>query len=219
MNSPADSKNTPPQDGPDQIARPATTKRSLRDAARRQRAAKSDKDSASDEILDRLLQLPDYRHAEWVLWYLHIGDEVRTQSTVAALLARGTAVVIPYCVEDHLELFHCRSMSDLASGRFKILEPRPELRSDPARRIEPRRLDAIIVPGLAFDRHGGRLGYGRGFYDRCLAESRPDAVKIAIAYDCQLFDSIPTDPHDIPMDWIVTESESIRCTAGGGGIS
>jgi len=75
-------------------------------------------------------------------------------------------------------------------------------------------VDAFILPGLAFDRQGGRLGYGAGYYDRILAKASRTALKIAVCYDWQMLDTpLPQEPHDIPMDWIITEKRALRCEA------
>ena len=70
----------------------------------------------------------------------------------------------------------------------------------------PAALDLIVVPGVAFDRRGGRLGQGKGFYDRLLTQVRPDTLLVAPAFECQIFDSVPTLPHDRPVDRVVTET-------------
>ena len=69
-------------------------------------------------------------------------------------------------------------------------------------------IDMIIVPGVAFDSHGNRMGRGRGFYDRLL-KSTPNAAKIGVGYDFQLLDTIPVEPHDVPMDCVITDHKSL----------
>ena len=87
-----------------------------------------------------------------------------------------------------------------------VLEPKQELRGRADRRIDPTELDLIVAPGLAFDRRGGRLGYGKGYYDRFLHQIRGDATKLAVCFECQLFPEIPVLPHDVRMDLVVTEN-------------
>jgi 5-formyltetrahydrofolate cyclo-ligase len=113
---------------------------------------------------------------------------------------------VPYCVNGELELFHLQNMDELALGMYKILEPRAELRTLPGSRVEAASLDLVVVPGVAFDREGGRTGHGFGYYDKLLGRARPDAPLIALAFECQLFPRIPMQPHDIFMDKVVTES-------------
>src|SRR5204863_8679815 len=114
-------------------------------------------------------------------------------------------IVVPYCVDGELELFHLESMDELAAGMYKILEPREELRAVPEKRVEIEELDLVKVPGVAFDRGGGRTGHGKGYYDKLLERARPDTPLVALAFECQLFPEIPTGAHDIYMDKVVTE--------------
>jgi len=118
----------------------------------------------------------------------------------------GKRVVVPYCVGEELGLFHLLDDDELAQGTMKIPEPRQELRGLPERRIDPRALDLIVVPGLAFDRHGGRVGYGGGFYDRLLRSTSGATSVVALAFECQIFDTVPMQPHDVYVPKIITES-------------
>ena len=102
-------------------------------------------------------------------------------------------------------------MSDLAAGAFEILEPLPVLRQLESRRVSPGEVDVAIVPGVAFDRQGNRLGHGAGYYDRLLAELPSSAYLISVAYECQMLEAIPHEPHDIGMDQVVTESDVYLC--------
>jgi 5-formyltetrahydrofolate cyclo-ligase len=112
---------------------------------------------------------------------------------------------VPYCVNGELELFHLQNRDELAVGMYKILEPKAELRALANKRVEPGDLDLVIVPGVAFDREGGRTGHGFGYYDKLLNRARPDAPLIALAFECQLFPRIPMQDHDVFMDKVVTE--------------
>jgi len=185
----------------------AATKQSIRTEAERRRRAQPDKDALSGQIARRLVALPEYASARTILFYVDARDEVRTRPLLRDALADGRRVVVPYCVGRALGLFGLRDLAELAEGTFGILEPKPELRDLPERRVEPSELDLAIVPGVAFDVAGRRLGHGAGYYDRFLLRLRPDARRIALAFDCQVFDAIPADSHDVPMDRIVTESQ------------
>src|SRR4029079_12485020 len=94
----------------------------------------------------------------------------------------------------------------LAVGMYKILEPKQELRSLPAKQLQAADLDLVMVPGVAFDRHGARMGHGKGYYDKLLQHARLDAPLVALAFECQLFPEIPTAVHDVFMDKIITET-------------
>ena len=105
------------------------------------------------------------------------------------------------------------SFGDLAPGTLGILEPKPELREQDQRRAEVQELDLLVIPGLAFDRQGGRLGYGKGYFDRLLPGARPDALLAAVAFECQLFDAVPMQPYDVRVDAVITESRHLSSHA------
>jgi 5-formyltetrahydrofolate cyclo-ligase len=136
---------------------------------------------------------------------LDVRSEVRTREYLPMALAHGKKVVVPYCVEGDLELFHLESMDELAVGMYKILEPRAELRTLPEKRVDVSEVDLIMVPGVAFDRTGARMGHGFGYYDKMLEHARAGTPLVALAFECQLFPEIPTQSHDIFMDKIITE--------------
>ena len=118
---------------------------------------------------------------------------------------------MPYCDSDELGLFHLTAIEQLETGTFGILEPAPELRTAGSSRVQPDALDLIVTPGVAFDTSGGRLGYGRGYYDRLLARRRPEVAAIALAFQTQLFPEIPRSQTDVPVDAIVTEQSVVWC--------
>jgi len=180
-------------------------KQALREQAHANRKEQPDKEALSEGICRQAAALPEYAAARTVMYYIDVRTEVRTRQALPAALAGGRRIVVPYCVERDLHLFHLESMEELSVGMYKILEPRQELRDLPAKRVEIVEVDLILVPGVAFDRGGGRMGHGFGYYDKLLERARPDAPLVALAFECQLFDEIPTQPHDIFMDKIVTE--------------
>jgi 5-formyltetrahydrofolate cyclo-ligase len=153
------------------------------------------------------MQVPEYASANTVMFYVDVRDEVRTRHALPEALQSGKRIVIPYCVDGLLELFHLESMDELSVGMYKILEPKAELREVASKRLQPQDLDLIMVPGVAFDRNGGRTGHGKGYYDKLLEHARLDAPLIALAFECQLFPEIPCESHDIYMDKVVTQSD------------
>lgn len=174
----------------------------------RQQLSTEQKDERSRRIVARVGALPQYAAAKTALWYLGVRNEVRTEnSVVGEILSGQKRVAIPWCEADHLLLFHLREMNDLEEGAFGILEPKTELRQLASRRVAPGEVDVASVPGVAFDRQGNRLGHGAGYYDRLLAELSPSACLIGLAYECQLVEAIPHEPHDVGMDLVVTEAE------------
>ncbi|MFM8250179.1 MAG: 5-formyltetrahydrofolate cyclo-ligase [Planctomycetota bacterium] len=181
-------------------------KQQIREQAHAARNAQPDKDSLSQVIVDRFMALPEYDRAQAVLFYVDVRSEVRTRQHFPAALASGKKIVIPYCVDGELELFHLESMDELSLGMYKILEPKEELRSVAAKKVAVEELDLIMVPGVAFDRRGGRSGHGKGYYDKLLEHARPDTPLVALAFECQLFEEVPTAEHDVFMDKVVTEA-------------
>lgn len=189
-----------------------TRKAAIREQARKNRVAQQDKDNLSKQICKRFMGLPEYKHARTVMWYVDAASEVRTRHSLPQALTHGKRVVVPWCVVEtnELELFLLEDMAELVEGAYKILEPKPELRSLPAKQVAPSELDLVMVPGTAFDPRGGRMGQGKGYYDRLLAHARPNAPLVALAFDCQIFDEIPVAPHDVFMDKVLTELRMIE---------
>lgn len=184
----------------------ATKKQAIRAAAHENRKNQPDKDQVSSAIVARFIALAEYAAAQTVMFYIDVRDEVRTRHALPEALASGKRVVIPYCVDGELELFHLESMDELEVGMYKILEPKADLREVAAKRLAPADLDLIMVPGVAFDQEGGRTGHGKGYYDKLLEHARADAPLVALAFECQMFPEIPCESHDIYMDKVVTES-------------
>lgn len=185
----------------------AEQKKAIREQAHAARNALADKDGLSRRIMDAFLALPQYKAAQTVMFYVDVRAEVRTRFALPAVLTHGKRMVVPWCNDQgELELFHLASMEELAVGMYKILEPRPELRGLAEKRLQPEDLDLVMVPGVAFDRTGARMGHGKGYYDKLLQHARPDAPLIALAFECQFFPAIPVGEHDIFMDKIISET-------------
>ncbi|MGL4465461.1 MAG: 5-formyltetrahydrofolate cyclo-ligase [Planctomycetia bacterium] len=180
-------------------------KTALREQAHAARNAQVDKDALSERICASFSALPAYAAAKTVMYYVDVRSEVRTRHALPAALQQGKKIVVPYCVDGELELFHLEAMDELAVGMYKILEPKVELRDVAAKKVAVAELDLVMVPGVAFDRTGARMGHGKGYYDKLLEHARLDAPLVALAFECQLFPEIPTQAHDVFMDAIVTE--------------
>ena len=184
--------------------------RELKDALRKQahanRNAQENKDDLSRRIVGAFMSLPEYAEAETVMFYIDVRSEVRTRHDLELALQSGKTIVIPWCnAEGELELFRLDSMDELEVGMYKILEPRTELRSLPEKQVNVESLDLIMVPGVGFDRRGGRMGHGKGYYDKLLQHARKNTPLVALAFECQVFDEIPVADHDIYMDKLITE--------------
>lgn len=178
----------------------------IRGEALARRRDQPDKEAASRTICERLAALPEYQAAKTILFYLDARSEARTRSFVAEALDGPRRIVVPYCSGAELELFLLESMAELQTGQFGILEPSVNLRSLPEKSVGASEVDLIVVPGVAFSPDGARLGHGHGYYDRLLRRARPEAPRIGLAFDCQIYPALPTQPHDIFMTHIVTQS-------------
>ena len=137
---------------------------------------------------------------------------METISLIKNRLVSDRPVLLPRTLikEKKLAIFSIRSMYDLAPGAYGILEP-VEARAE---RVDPAKIDVVLVPGSVFDYRGGRFGYGGGFYDRFLSRDAPRAVRIGLAFSFQVLDNIPIKPHDELMDYIITERQVISCRTG-----
>ena len=182
-------------------------KNEIRKAAHAARREQADKDAVSQKITDQVMALPEYQNAHCVMWYIDVRDEARTRHALPDAVAGDKKIVIPFCVDGELELFHLESMDELDIGMYKILEPKEELRDVASKRVDVKELDLILVPGVGFDARGGRTGHGKGYYDKCLENAKPETSLIALAFECQMFDEIPMQDHDIFMDKVVTEEK------------
>jgi 5-formyltetrahydrofolate cyclo-ligase len=186
----------------------AAAKRALRDLVlgRRDAMAGDERRAAGAALRARLTAVPTVADASAVFCFASFRSEIDTAPFISWCLARGVAVGVPRIVgPHHMEAFAVGGeRRDLAPGSFGIPEPRAGLPP-----VEPAAFDVVIVPGSAFDREGGRMGYGGGFYDTFLARMRADAERIGICFDLQVVDRVPREPHDLCVDLIVTETRTI----------
>jgi 5-formyltetrahydrofolate cyclo-ligase len=163
--------------------------------------------AASAAILAGILARTDFMSARTVLLTLPFGSEWDTLALVRAALAAGKTVVVPRVdKESRRLLLHAIAdpVRDIGTGYRDIPEPLPG-----CPRISRDTIDFVLVPGIAFDREGRRLGYGGGYYDRLLPLLSPRAARVAGAFELQLVDRVPAAPHDIAVDAIVTESRAL----------
>ena len=181
-------------------------KDALRKQAHANRNAQENKDELSRRIVGAFMSLPEYATAETVMFYIDVRSEVRTRHDLQLALESGKRVIVPWCnAAGELELFRLKSMDELELGMYRILEPKQDLRGLPEKQVDVSELDLIMVPGVAFDRRGGRMGHGKGYYDKLLQHARLDTPLVALAFECQLFEEIPVAEHDIFMDRVITE--------------
>lgn len=190
---------------PDALAR---AKRAIRDAvlARRDAMTREDLDAAAAAVTERVLELTEVAAAHVMTAFWSFGSEVPTAPLLEALVARGVIVGLPVVTGRALE------MRTFAPG--DPTTPTPFGAEEPANGavLDPGAIDVVVVPAVAFDRAGRRIGYGGGFYDRFLPRLGPGATCVGIAVDVQVLDDpLPAGPLDLGVDVVVTPTETIRC--------
>ena len=161
----------------------------------------------SEHIKDALLQLPEFAGAKVVMLFASMPDEVDTLPIISAALEAGKTVVLPKVLSRAKEMITCPIADldkDTCAGVYGILEPTGDTAADIIT------IDFCLVPARAFDRLGGRLGRGAGYYDRFMADPAFRAARCGIAFSVQILDTVPSQPHDLPVHIIVTDDGVIR---------
>ena len=158
----------------------------------------------NNKIAQNLLSMPDIATAKTIGIYASMPEEADTDSIAAALLLQGKQLCYPVVAGKNLQFLSVKNLAeDLSSGGpFGIREPNPLS----CQTADPKKIDVFIIPGLAFDIFGDRVGFGAGYYDRYLSGARPDARVIALAYDFQIVHTVPAGEHDIAAERIVSEN-------------
>jgi 5-formyltetrahydrofolate cyclo-ligase len=182
--------------------------KSLKASIRKQAAeardglSKEERQAMSREILERLFRLPEFIESTCLMFFASFRSEVDTLPMIRKALAEGKRVVLPRVRGKDLALFEIRDFgTDVSPGAWGIPEPCERM---------PVALDAIdlmLVPGLAFDEHGNRLGYGAGFYDRLLTVF--SKMTVGLVFEVQMVPTVPADRHDVAVKKIVTEKRVI----------
>jgi 5-formyltetrahydrofolate cyclo-ligase len=166
----------------------------------------------SSAIVDKLIALDSYAKSGTVMCFVDFKKEVRSRIIIKHALDSGKRVLVPVIVKEEngkktMKASHLLDFEeDLASGTMGILEPKPERR----RFIDPSEIDFFVTPGLAFDVHKNRLGYGAGYHDTMFKHLRKDCPKVAICFDFQVLEHIPVMDYDVPVDMILTEKRTIK---------
>jgi 5-formyltetrahydrofolate cyclo-ligase len=173
----------------------------------------SDKDrqAKSISVMQNFWILQGMQQWSTLFIYVNFRSEVETlelikncinqDMRVAVPLVDASAVrMIPFLIKD--------PEHDLVPGYYNIPEPDPKK----SLRLEPGEIDAAVIPGSVFDIHGGRLGYGGGYYDRFLLTDAPQAMRIGLAFELQIVDKVPLEPHDEPLDILITEKRIVNIT-------
>jgi 5-formyltetrahydrofolate cyclo-ligase len=158
---------------------------------------------ASALVEKKVLSLQEYTRAKCVLLYCSNWSEVMTEGLIAKTISKKGFCALPYVEGKTLGIAKIFDMSKLVFGKFGIREPPRESI------VTPEEVDFALVPGVAFDHEGSRLGYGHGYYDRLLRKLSCPIV--GLAYEVQILDRIPCEDCDVPVQRIVTENRTIEC--------
>jgi len=151
---------------------------------------------------------PIYQQSATILFYVSLADEAPTEQLIADALRQGKRVCVPLLnkTPGEMSATQINSLDDLTVGKYGLKMPRP----DQAKIVSPSELDLIVVPAVAFDRIGNRLGMGAGYYDRFLPETS-GAVFLGLAWTCQIVAIVQSETHDIRMDYVLSENGFIDC--------
>jgi len=187
-----------------------TRKRNIRELVNglRETLSERDRDAWSDAIEDRLFGFEPFAAARTVLFYASFNNEVRTGGAIRRAIREGKRIAVPVTKveEKRLETSLVTDFDeDLQPGAFGIPEPKPGR----VRPVPDDEIDIVVVPGVAFDRRGNRVGYGGGYYDRFVGRVRIGVPLIAVAFAFQLMDEVPAAEHDLRVDALITEEETI----------
>lgn len=193
---------------------PSVLKRRLRREAKEIRAKIEDREERVAAIQRRIKSWNAFQNARTILFYLANSEEISLDRLVESAWARKCRVVVPFCEGLELRLCEIFSWNETEPGSFGIREPLESVRKDLSRRMPSESLDFLLVPGLGFDRSGGRLGYGKGYYDRFLNGMKTAVPIVGVTFTELVFPVIPTAGHDFRVGAIINQHEIYDCRTG-----
>ena len=164
-------------------------------------------EAASQGVWNILRGLPEFKKAEGIGAFASTSNEINTISILQGVLGLGKKLYLPRVVKDRTHFDYCQvqDLKNLEAGAYGILEPTDR------RSVEWAQLDLVLVPGLAFDRKGNRLGFGKGYYDRILPNLKKSALTVGLAYSFQIVEQVPFTSDDVPMKALLTEKGFTAC--------
>ena len=164
---------------------------------------KEDVFEKSRQIQNNLFNLDSYKKSKTIMFFVSFNNEVDTHEIIREAL-KNKNVIVPKVIGHDIESSVIIDFDNLMPSKLGILEPIELMK------IAYKNIDLILVPGIAFDREGHRIGYGFGYYDKFLKKV-PKSVKIGLCFDFQVVDKVPREEHDVPVDLIVTEKRVVEC--------
>jgi 5-formyltetrahydrofolate cyclo-ligase len=152
-------------------------------------------------VFDKIINSEDYINSNCIFIFVSYKSEIYTHKIINFALEDGKKVCVPKVIskDQGMIAVEIKKFSDLKPGKFNILEP-----VNIKNKVDEKDIDISYVPGIAFDKSGGRLGYGAGYYDRFLNKLSSNSKKIGICYDFQIIDKVPMEEHDIFMDKVLS---------------
>lgn len=174
----------------------------------RKQMSQEEVNTLSQKIISTLTKLPIFKESKTIMLYLSFDNEVDTFKLIDLCKDLGKKITVPYCINEGKRIIPTEIKnveSDLVESSFGYLEPKAEL----VKPVSTNEIDLIIVPGLAFDKGCYRVGFGAGYYDRFLSKLCFTIPTIGLAYDYQILEYIPTEEHDMPLDYVVTDKRII----------
>ena len=162
----------------------------------------------SRSVAENFWDLDIYQRADTIMYFISFGSEIDTRPIIDKSLMEGKTVLVPRPIKEEKKMIASCLLNwdeDLTAGVYGILEPLPEK----TRPVEPETIDLMVVPGVAFDPRGNRLGYGGGYYDRFFNLLRRDTPLVAIAFEMQIVDDVPVESWDRKVDILITEERVI----------
>ncbi|HAX18473.1 MAG TPA: 5-formyltetrahydrofolate cyclo-ligase [Actinobacteria bacterium] len=153
----------------------------------------------------KLFKNRKYRESECILFFYPFGSEVDTRLIISHSLCRNKRIILPKVSENNnIETYFVKNPEkELKPGYFGIMEPDIQK----CRKAALKEIDLAVIPGVCFDKHFNRLGYGGGFYDRLILQLDKNILKISLCFDIQLIENVPMSPYDMKVDMIITEKE------------
>lgn len=163
----------------------------------------------SKKIHNALVLTKEYQNNKKIMFFMGKEKEVQTEFMIKEALEKSKRVFVPITNTKERRLIPCeiKSLEELETSTFNVKEPKKEFQ----RVYDPKDVELVIVPGVGFDVNGNRIGYGFGYYDNFLSETRQEIPFIGLAFDFQIQDEIPSDENDKLIDIIITEKRIIKC--------
>lgn len=171
---------------------------------KRKYMSKEEVQSLSNKIQNYILEWNPYKESKGIMAYMDFRNEVKTDKIINNAFEEGKTLVLPKSIKETITILPCivESIGDLKLGTYGIMEP------DDKNIADINTIDMVLVPGVAFDKDGYRLGYGAGYYDRFLKDYK--GIKVGLCFDLQWVHNVYKDEHDISMDYLITERGIIR---------